>query len=121
HVYGLKPTYGRISRYGLMAYASSTDCVGPIAKSVEDIRIVLNVMSGKDGKDQTTYTSAEIKENSISNTDGIKTIGYFTNFIESEAIDPKIKADFLSAIEKIKAKGIEVKALDFFKSDILVS
>lgn len=121
HVYGLKPTYGRISRYGLMAYASSTDCVGPIAKSVEDIRIVLNVMSGKDVKDQTTYASAEIKKDSISNAEGIKTIGYFKNFIENDAIDPKIKADFLTTIEKIKAKGIEVKALDFFKSDILVS
>ena len=121
HVYGLKPTYGRISRYGLMAYASSTDCVGPIAKSVEDIRIVLNVMSGKDAKDQTTYASAEIDEASITNSEGIKTIGYFKNFIESDAIDPKIKADFLASIEKIKAKGIAVKALDFFPSDILVS
>lgn len=121
HIYGLKPTYGRISRYGLMAYASSTDCVGPLAKSVEDIRIVLNVMSGKDGKDQTTYASAEISEESISNAGDIKSVGYFKNFIESEAIDSKIKADFLSVIEKIKAKGIEVKALDFFKSDTLVS
>ena len=121
HVYGLKPTYGRISRYGLMAYASSTDCVGPIAKSVEDIRIVLNVMSGKDVKDQTTYASSEITEASISNSNDIKTIGYFKNFIESEAIDPKIKADFLASIEKIKAKSIKVKELDFFKSDILVS
>ncbi|CAH8283915.1 aspartyl-tRNA(Asn)/glutamyl-tRNA(Gln) amidotransferase subunit A [Mariniflexile fucanivorans] len=121
HVYGLKPTYGRISRYGLMAYASSTDCVGPIAKSVEDIRIVLNIMSGKDSKDQTTYASAEIDETSITNSEGIKTIGYFKNFIESDAIDPKIKSDFLASIEKIKAKGIEVKELDFFKSDILVS
>lgn len=121
HVYGLKPTYGRISRYGLMAYASSTDCVGPIAKSVEDIRILLNVMSGKDAKDQTTYASAEITEQSILNSEGIKTIGYFKNFIENDAIDPKIKADFLNAIEKIKAKGIQIKELDFFKSDILVS
>lgn len=121
HVYGLKPTYGRISRFGLMAYASSTDCVGPIAKSVEDIRIILNAMSGKDVKDQTTYASTEISEASISNSKGIKTVGYFKNFIESEAIDSKIKADFLIAIEKIKAKGIKVKALDFFKSDILVS
>ena len=121
HVYGLKPTYGRISRYGLMAYASSTDCVGPIAKSVEDIRIVLNVMSGKDVKDQTTYASSEITKDSISNAEGIRTVGYFKNFIENEAIDSKIKADFLTAIEKIKAKGIKVKELDFFKSDILVS
>lgn len=121
HVYGLKPTYGRISRYGLMAYASSTDCVGPIAKSVEDIRIVLNIMSGKDVKDQTTYASEEIKAENISEYSNIKSVGYFKDFIESDAIDPKIKADFLAVLEKIKAKGIAVKELDFFKSDILVS
>ncbi|MBP6181518.1 amidase [Flavobacterium sp.] len=120
HIYGLKPTYGRISRYGLMAYASSTDCVGPLAKSVEDIRIVLNVMSGKDSKDQTSITSSEISEEAIA-VSTVKTIGYFKNFIESDAIDAQIKADFLATIEKLKAKGIEVAALDFFKSDILVS
>ena len=121
NIYGLKPTYGRISRYGLMAYASSTDCVGPLAKSVEDIRIVLNVMSGKDVKDQTTYASVEINEDSILKSDGIKTVGYFKNFIESNAIDTQIKSDFLASIEKIKAKGIKVKALDFFESETLVS
>ena len=120
HIYGFKPTYGRISRYGLMAYASSTDCVGPLAKSIEDIRIVLNVMSGKDPKDQTSIASSEISEEAIA-TSTVKTIGYFKNFIESDAIDAQIKADFLASIEKIKAKGIVVKELDFFKSDILVS
>jgi aspartyl-tRNA(Asn)/glutamyl-tRNA(Gln) amidotransferase subunit A len=120
HIYGFKPTYGRISRFGLMAYASSTDCVGPLAKSIEDIRIVLNVMSGKDPKDQTSIASTEITEETIA-TSGVKTIGYFKNFIESDAIDVQIKADFLASIEKLKAKGIEVKELDFFKSDILVS
>jgi aspartyl-tRNA(Asn)/glutamyl-tRNA(Gln) amidotransferase subunit A len=120
HIYGFKPTYGKISRFGLMAYASSTDCVGPLAKSIEDIRIVLNVMSGKDPKDQTSVTSTEISEEAIATSD-VKTIGYFKNFIESDAIDSQIKADFLASIEKIKAKGIAVAALDFFKSDILVS
>ncbi|WP_298236820.1 amidase family protein [uncultured Algibacter sp.] len=121
NVYGLKPTYGRISRYGLMAYASSTDCVGPIAKSIEDIRIVLNIMSGKDTKDQTTYASADISQEVISSSENIKTVGYFKNFIETDAIDADIKSDFLATIEKIKAKGIEVKALDFFESETLVS
>jgi aspartyl-tRNA(Asn)/glutamyl-tRNA(Gln) amidotransferase subunit A len=121
NVYGLKPTYGRISRFGLMAYASSTDCVGPIAKSIEDIRIVLNVMSGKDVKDQTTYSSTEISQDAISSSENIKTIGYFKNFIETDAIDAQVKADFLDTIEKIKAKGLEVKALDFFESNTLVS
>jgi aspartyl-tRNA(Asn)/glutamyl-tRNA(Gln) amidotransferase subunit A len=120
HIYGFKPTYGRISRFGLMAYASSTDCVGPLAKSIEDIRIVLNVMSGKDPKDQTSITSTAISEGAIA-TSAVKTIGYFKNFIESDAIDSQIKADFLATIEKLKTKGIAVKELDFFKSDILVS
>ena len=121
NVYGLKPTYGRISRFGIMAYASSTDCVGPIAKSIEDIRIVLNAMSGKDIKDQTTYQSEKISEETILNTDKIKTIGYFKNFIDSDAIDAQVKTDFLASIEKIKSKGIKVKELDFFESDTLVS
>ena len=121
HIYGLKPTYGRISRYGLMAYASSTDCVGPLAKSVEDIRIILNAMSGKDVKDQTSINSKEIDEKAISTNNSVKTIGYFKNFIESDAIDTEVKAEFLASIEKIKAAGIEVKVLDFFKSDILVA
>ena len=120
HIYGFKPTYGRISRFGLMAYASSTDCVGPLAKSIEDIRIVLNVMSGKDPKDQTSITSTAISEGAIA-ISAVKTVGYFKNFIESDAIDGQIKADFLVTIEKLKAKGIAVAALDFFKSDILVS
>ena len=120
HIYGFKPTYGRISRFGLMAYASSTDCVGPLAKSLEDIRIVLNVMSGKDPKDQTSITSNEISEDAVA-ISNVKTVGYFKNFIDSEAIDAQIKADFLASIEKIKAKGIAVKELDFLKSDILVS
>jgi len=121
NIYGLKPTYGRISRFGLMAYASSTDCVGPLAKSVEDIRIVLNVMSGKDTKDQTSITSETINEDAILNTKNIKTVGYFKNFIDNDEIDPKIKSDFLASIEKIKAAGIEVKELDFFESETLVS
>lgn len=119
NVYGLKPTYGRISRYGIMAYASSTDCVGPIAKSVEDIQIVLNIMSGQDGKDQTTYQSTTIEN--IDDTSNIKTVGYFKNFIENDAINPKIKSEFLATLDKIKAKGINVKELDFFESDTLVS
>ena len=118
-VYGFKPTYGRVSRYGLMAYASSTDCVGPIAKSLEDIRIVLNVISGKDVKDQTSYAATELQEDVKESV--VKTVGYYKSFIESTAISATVKADFLATLEKIKAKGIAVKALDFFDADVLVS
>ena len=121
NVFGFKPTYGRVSRFGLMAYASSTDCVGPITTSIEDIRIVLNVMSGKDVKDQTSYSSDSILASAVLNADEIKTVGYFKNFIETDAIDSEIKSDFLASIEKIKATGIQVKELDFFEADTLVS
>ena len=57
----------------------------------------------------------------MNNNNNIKTVGYFKNFIENDAIDPKIKSDFLASIEKIKAAGIEVKELDFFESETLVS
>ena len=120
-VYGLKPTYGRISRYGLMAYASSTDCVGPITKSIEDLRIVLNIMSGKDVKDQTSYVSEEISEEEPVSSSPVKIVGYYKNFIENDAIDKEIKEAFLATLVKIKAKGIAIKALDFFDADILVS
>ncbi len=119
-IYGLKPTYGRISRYGLMAYASSTDCVGPLAKSIEDIRIVLNAISGKDLKDQTSIDSKAISQETLA-TCPVKTVGYFKNFIENDAIDAEIKFSFLATIEKIKAEGIVVKELDFFQSDLLVA
>jgi len=103
-VYGLKPTYGRISRYGLMAYASSTDCVGPLSKSLEDIRILLNIMSGKDYHDQTTIESSQIPVD-----------------IFLEKFDPEIKEDFLALIDRLKQHNIKIKKLDFFDTDILVS
>jgi len=122
-VYGLKPTYGRISRYGLMAYASSTDCVGPISRSLEDIRILLNIMSGKDGRDQTTIASASIpweifKEKFPAN--GLR-IGYYRSFLEDENLDPRIREDFMALVDILGQNGIRVKALDFFDTELLVS
>ncbi len=121
-VFGLKPSYGKISRYGLMAYASSTDCVGPIAQSLEDIQIVLNTISGKDWRDQTSYDSENVSDQEVSNllTKGTK-IGYYKNFIETKAIHPEIKADFLLVLDKLKAQGMEIVPLDFFDSNLLVS
>lgn len=122
-VYGLKPTYGRISRFGLMAYASSTDCVGPISKSLEDIRILLNTMSGKDPHDQTTIESSPISEDIFKEQfpgNGLK-IGYYNSFIENSSLDKKIKDDFLTLLDRLKLQNIEVRLLDFFDTDILVS
>jgi aspartyl-tRNA(Asn)/glutamyl-tRNA(Gln) amidotransferase subunit A len=122
-VYGLKPTYGRISRYGLMAYASSTDCVGPLSKSLEDIRILLNIMSGKDYHDQTTIESSDIPVDIFLEKFPVNNfkVGYYKNFIENDSLDPAIKEDFLALIDRLKQNNIEVKKLDFFDTDILVS
>lgn len=121
-IYGLKPTYGRISRYGLMAYASSTDCVGPISKSLEDIRILLNIMSGKDYHDQTTFDTEPVPNNIFAEKVPQNTkVGYYRNFLANTDLDPQIKTDFLNLIGKIKQQGVEVKELEFFDANILVS
>ena len=94
HIYGFKPTYGRISRFGLMAYASSTDCVGPLAKSIEDIRIVLNAMSGKDPKDQTSITSNEISEDAVA-ISKVKTIGGLSDHSEMGCSFSSVLSEYL--------------------------
>ena len=122
-VYGLKPTYGRISRYGLMAYASSTDCVGPISTSLEDIRILLNTMSGRDNHDQTTYESSSIPKKIFTEEfpeKGLK-LGYYKSFIENEHLDPGIKKNFLELIIQLKQQGLRIKQMEFFNTDVLVS
>jgi aspartyl-tRNA(Asn)/glutamyl-tRNA(Gln) amidotransferase subunit A len=122
-VFGLKPTYGRVSRYGLMAYASSTDCVGPLARNLEDIRIILNEISGRDPRDLTTIDSIRIPH-SIFNEDiatGEFCLGYYKSFLTNENIDPGIKKSFEDIISKIRKEGITVKELEFLDTRILVS
>jgi aspartyl-tRNA(Asn)/glutamyl-tRNA(Gln) amidotransferase subunit A len=119
-VFGLKPTYGRVSRYGLMAYASSTDCVGPIASSLEDIEIVLNTISGKDYHDQTSYVSTDVDSSKALDKSNL-TVGYYTEFVENKGLDASFKKDFESLLDKIKAQGIKVKPLSFKNADTLVS
>lgn len=122
-VFGLKPTYGKISRYGLMAYASSTDSVGPISKSLEDIRFLLNTMSGRDIHDQTTFDAPAIPENIFSTPapSGGWKVGYYKSFVEHEGLDPEIRADFTALLQRLKDTGAEVVPLDFYDTDLLVS
>ncbi|MFK7899361.1 MAG: amidase family protein [Cyclobacteriaceae bacterium] len=119
-VYGLKPTYGKISRYGIMAYASSTDCVGPIANSVEDVELLLNVMAGEDVHDQTTFTS-ETVDASVALEPKKVTIGYYKEFVEGDGLNATIKADFFTLLDQLKAEGVSIKELSFAQSDALVS
>lgn len=117
---GLKPTYGRISRYGVIAYASSFDQVGPITSSVEDAAILLEVLAGADENDSTVsplevpdYSSHLINEKK-------QKIAVLKETIESDALDPEIKAAILKSIEELKQKGHTVEYVSFDLLDYLV-
>ena len=122
-IYGMKPTYGRVSRYGMMANMSSTDCIGPLTSSLEDIRILLNAMSGKDPSDPTTCTSSMIPEN-VFDTGYLQkeiVIGYFKNFIENDCLHNAVKNDFQKMLNVLSAKGIKIIPLDFIDIRLSVS
>lgn len=118
----LKPSYGSISRYGCMAYASSLDTVGPIAKSVIDIDIIMDVIAGKDEKD---FTSIEYKKGKLEDLEWFDfskvKIGYYKSFLESSALDSEIKSSIESTFTKLKEKWATIKALDFFNDELLIA
>lgn len=117
---GLKPTYGRVSRYGLIAYASSFDQIGPITKTVQDAALVLEVISGKDKHDNTC--SSEKVESYSSQINEIKKykIAYIKECIEAEGIDSEVKQIILNQIETLKSLGHSVEAISFPYLDYLV-
>jgi len=102
---GLKPTYGAVSRYGLMAFASSLDQIGPITKTVEDARILFSVLTGKDEKDS---TSMEIDFDKIKIDIKKTTIGVPKEYFK-EGIDKEIKDKVMERIEDYKKMGAKIK------------
>jgi aspartyl-tRNA(Asn)/glutamyl-tRNA(Gln) amidotransferase subunit A len=117
---GLKPTYGRVSRYGLIAYASSFDQIGPITKTVEDAALILEVISGKDAHDNTSAAnpvenySTQLKENKTYK------IAYLTECVDNEGIDPEVRQSVLNQLEALKNSGHNVEAISFPYLDYLV-
>lgn len=111
-VVGLKPTYGRVSRYGLMAAASSLDQIGPITQTVEDAAIVLSRIAGRDTHDATTADSGHEKRYEDFLEEGVrgKKIGIPKEYF-SENLDPRIKSLCDVALERFKALGAEVKEI----------
>lgn len=109
-VVGLKPTYGRVSRYGLMAAASSLDQIGPIAKTVEDVAIVFSRIAGRDPHDATTADSGHEKryEDFLGSDLRGKKIGVPKEYFSPE-LDPRIKALCDAALDRFRALGVEVK------------
>jgi len=117
---GLKPTYGRISRYGVIAYASSFDQVGPITSSVEDAALLLQVLAGADDHDSTVSSLSVPDYPAHLNNSKKQKIAVLKETIDSEALDPEIKAAILKSIEELKAKGHAVEYVSFDLLDYLV-
>ncbi|MDD5040077.1 MAG: Asp-tRNA(Asn)/Glu-tRNA(Gln) amidotransferase subunit GatA [Patescibacteria group bacterium] len=104
---GLKPTYGSVSRYGLMAMTSSLDQIGPLTKTVEDAASVLNAIAGKDPHDATTADTVPVSIDSLKRgVKGMK-IGVPREYF-IEGMDPEIEAAVRAAIEKLKELGAAV-------------
>jgi aspartyl-tRNA(Asn)/glutamyl-tRNA(Gln) amidotransferase subunit A len=113
-VVGLKPTYGRISRYGLIAYASSFDQIGIFANNVEDAALVLEVIAGKDEFDSTVSTlPVEAYSNLHSSANKKYKLAYFKEMLEHDALDSEIKTSIQLYIQQLKNDGHEVEAVDF--------
>ncbi|MFO0948794.1 MAG: Asp-tRNA(Asn)/Glu-tRNA(Gln) amidotransferase subunit GatA [Planctomycetota bacterium] len=107
-VVGMKPTYGRVSRYGLVAFASSLDQIGPMAWTVEDAAILLEVLAGHDPRDA-TCASREVPEYSKTvrtPIEGLK-IGIVPEFFGS-GLDPQVESAVKSAIDVLKKQGAKI-------------
>lgn len=109
---GLKPTYGRISRYGLIAYASSFDQIGPFTNSVEDASLLYEVMAGKDEFDSTS-SSKEVEKFANYEKPSKLRIAVLKESLETEGVDPEVVSKMNAIIEKLKSDGHIVENVSF--------
>lgn len=111
-VTGIKPTYGTVSRYGLIAYGSSLDQIGPVAKNVTDCASVLEVIAGFDAKDSTSVAREDYRftEALVEDVRGLR-IGIPRDYF-GEGLDPEVKAAVLAAAETLKDMGAAVEEFD---------
>lgn len=106
-VYGLKPTYGAISRYGVVAMASSTDCVGFFTGNPDDLDLLMEITAGQDAKDLTSlpdfYAQSQAKP--------VKKVGIIKDF-DNESIDAEIRAALKAKVEQLRASDVEIVELE---------
>ena len=117
-IVGYKPSYGMVSRHGLIAYASSFDQIGPFSNDVATSRSIMKVISGPDEFDSTaeqSLVSLDKKE-----LPAKPKVAYFKECIEADGLDPEIKNKTLEVLEDLKAKGYEIQELSFPYLDYLV-
>ena len=111
-IWGFKPSYGRISRHGLIAYGSSFDQIGFLAHNPQDIALFLEICAGADDFDSTATDRPSPKAADLTPKTGAR-IAYFPQTVESESIDPAIRAITLGFINDLRSKGHTVEATDF--------
>ena len=113
-VVGFKPSYGRISRYGLIAYASSFDQIGILSKNISDAAIVLEVIAGADEFDSTVSAQMVPAYSQVIQSDNAKKkIAYFKETLSHPGLDPEIKNQIENQIIQLRAAGHMVEAIDF--------
>jgi aspartyl-tRNA(Asn)/glutamyl-tRNA(Gln) amidotransferase subunit A len=121
-VVGMKPTYGRVSRFGLVAFASSLDQIGPITKDVEDCAIMMNVIGGHDPLDSTSANVAlpDFTANLKGGIKGLK-VGMPKEYFVESGIDKKVYAAMMEAIVVLQSLGAEVKEITLPHTDYAIA
>jgi len=113
---GFKPSYGRVSRHGLIAYASSFDQIGPIAANVEDATKVMEVIAGPDDFDATATQEAMAPATKLAP----KKVAYLKTAVDNPAVDEYVKKAFLAQLELLENAGVVVEPVEFDLLDTLV-
>ena len=119
-VIGFKPTYSRISRYGLIAYASSFDQIGTLTRSVEDAALLLEVMAGPDDFDSTASQQPVPAYSELLEPAAHYRIGYIRDTMERPGLNPEIKEAVEGVLEVLREQGHVVDAVDFPYLDFIV-
>ena len=119
-VVGLKPTYSRVSRHGLIAYGSSFDQIGTLTNNVEDAGIILEVISGSDEYDSTSSKKQVPKLSKIKKSNSRKKIAFILDYLNKEGLDKEIKQETKKQITKLQNRGHLVKSTYFNYLEYLV-
>jgi aspartyl-tRNA(Asn)/glutamyl-tRNA(Gln) amidotransferase subunit A len=105
-IVGMKPTYGKVSRYGLIAMGSSLDCIGPIAKNVTDANIIYNAIYGYDVLDSTSISDTTYPKTTIKKE---MTIGIPFSLVNDKGVSEEVKENFKQSISKLEKLGFKIK------------
>lgn len=117
---GLKPTYGRVSRWGLLAYGSSFDQIGPLTHNVQDAALVMEVISGADHKDATASHEPVPSYTDALASKPVKTIAYLPGMLENTSIIPAIREAYRQTIDQARERGYVLQEADFDYFEYLV-